>query len=158
MFIIILITIGNVSFLEEPKPQSSQDTQDTLYSESHEPTTIEKVFFLDIPVMSTQYIGILIGHNGTHLKKICEAYEVTSIHLGEVQQQGTCRKRTHIRNSFIYDAPVKVTCTIPVTHEKWSLFETEMHKRVDSVKRPIIKWYCFLYFIVITYLLDSRFY
>ena len=84
-------------------------------------------------------------------------HEVTSIHLGEVQQQGTRRKRTHIRNSFIYNTPVKVTYTIPVTHEKWSLFETEMHKRVDSVKRSIIKWYSFLCFIVITYLLDSRF-
>ena len=62
-------------------------------------------------------------------------HEVTSIHLGEVQQQGTRRKRTHIRNSFIYNTPVKVTYTIPVTHEKWSLFETEMHKRVDSVKK-----------------------
>ena len=150
------IIIGNVSFLEEPKPQSSQDAQDTLSTEPHVPSYYHWKSFLDIPVISTQCIGTLIGHNGTHLKKICETYEVTSIYLGGVQQQETCRKRRQIWNSFIYNTPVKVTYTITVTDEKWSLFETEMHNLLRR-ERPIIKWYSSLCFIAITYLLDSRF-
>ena len=114
---------GNVSFLEaKEKPQDSVAKP--------EPLAIEREFFIDIPVTPTQYIGTLIGKNGTHLKKLCEAHGISSIHLGE---RTTSRKR--IQNSLLYNTPVRVTYTVPVTHGKHDVFEKALHKRVTIIKK-----------------------
>lgn len=115
---------GNVSFLEaKVKPQDSAAIRP-------EPLTIEKEFFIDIPVTPTQYIGTLIGTNGTHLKKLCETHGISSIHLGE---RTTSRKQ--IQNSFLYNTPVRVTYTVPVTHGKHGVFEKALHERVGIIKK-----------------------
>ncbi|XP_019851287.1 PREDICTED: uncharacterized protein LOC109581533 [Amphimedon queenslandica] len=114
---------GNVSFLEpKVKPQDSVAKP--------EPLTIEKEFFIDIPVAPTQYIGTLIGTNGTHLKKLCETHGISSIHLGE-----HTKSRKRIQNSFLYNTPVRVTYTVPLTHGKHGVFERALHERVSIIKK-----------------------
>ena len=78
----------------------------------------------------THYIGTLIGRNGVHLKKLCEEYNIDSVHLGEEIKH----QRRHRVAHFIYTSPVKVTYKYKSVNEKGHLFESALIKRAALVK------------------------
>lgn len=117
----------------DPLPKDSIEPVTALEEPTeHSIPPVEKVFFLDIPVTPTQYIGTLIGSNGVHLKKLCETYGITKVHLGE--QTTTKDRKGRMQRpltSFVYNSPVKVTYQVD---EGGSQFETAMRERAALIK------------------------
>ena len=119
----------NYEAIESPDPQGS------ILPEP-EPDLETKVFYLDIPTITTQHIGTLIGKNGVHLKALCEKYNIISIHLGEEREKGgTQTGRRRNRPVFIYSNPVKVTYQFEPGKERVSLFEAALHEKAEEIKK-----------------------
>lgn len=138
------IVIGNTSFLE---PQVLPKVE-TINSSKETEVLMSKVFYLDLPVTPTRYIGTLIGRNGIHLKKLCEDYDIVNVHLGEENaRQGRSRKL--VQTSFIYTSPIKVMYQYHLTNERGHLFEIAFTKRASSVKVKQEKHYQMVRFTIL---------